>query len=106
MAQLSRGRSATRGIREADGLHAYRVSAADGTSVLRIVGISDDGIFCADEPVRNTAGPDVSDRLSPRARDRRDSGLGAFAFPHRRLGVGIFRRNASLRTFGSSQGHS
>src|SRR5437762_9736972 len=102
LAHLSRSRAATRGVHKADGLYAHRIPAVDRTPVLWIVGLPDNRILCADEPLRHAAGPDVSDRLSSRARDSRDSGLGAFAFPYRRLGIGIFRRNASLRTFGSS----
>ncbi len=71
---------------------------ADGASVLRFVGISDDRLFCADQPLRPPARPDVPDRLPAPARHRRHPRLGALAFHHRRARAGLFRRHASLRT--------
>src|SRR5438874_883650 len=84
-----------RGICRADGLHAHRVSAADRTPFLWVMGLSDHRLLRANEPSRNAAGADVSYRLSASARHRRHSRLGAVSLPNRRMGARIFRWDAS-----------
>ena len=48
-----------------------------GASVLRLLGLSDDRLLRADQPLRHAAGPHVPDRLPAPARHRRDPRLGA-----------------------------
>ncbi len=81
-----------------DGIHSCRVSAGDGASVLRFVGISDHRIFRSDVALRHAAGLHVPGGLPAPARHRRDSRLGSVALPFRRARARVFRRHASLRT--------
>src|SRR5437660_581732 len=59
--------------------HARRVPAGDGAPVLRLVGLPDDWLLCADEPLRHAAGLHVPGGLPAPARHRRDPRLGAVA---------------------------
>ncbi len=64
------------GIPGTDGLYSRRVPAADRAPVLWFVGISDDRIFCGDEPLWYAPGSDVSDRLSASTPDLLSSSTG------------------------------
>ena len=64
------GRPAHR-ARPALRVHPCRVPALDGTSVLRILGLSDDRLLRADPPLRGPAGPHDADRPPPPRRHRR-----------------------------------
>ncbi len=83
-ADLSRDRAAARRVRARAGLHARRADAGHRASVLRLVGLPDDRLLRADGALRHAAGLHVSRRHPAPARHRRDSRLGAVAFPHRR----------------------
>ncbi len=50
------------------GLHARRAAAGHGAPVLRLVGLPDDRLLRADQPLRHAAGPDVPDRPPAPAR--------------------------------------
>src|SRR5215469_3931163 len=65
----------------ADGLHARRVVADHGTSVLRFVGLSTDGLFCADSPLWNAAGFHVHGGPAAPTGYRSYPGLGALSLP-------------------------
>src|SRR5215470_7831725 len=62
--KLSRDRTQAGGIRRADGIYSRRISAAHRASVLRLLGLSNDGLLRGNEPVRHASGSDVSHRLS------------------------------------------
>src|SRR5436190_9906561 len=47
------------GARPRAGLHARRVAAAGGTSLLRFLGLPADQLFRAHQPLRHATGPDV-----------------------------------------------
>ena len=81
-------------------LYTRRISASDGTSVLRLLGISDYRIFRADVSIRDATRFHVSGRLPAPAWDRRDTGLGAIALPFRQSWPGLFRWHTSVRTRG------
>ena len=88
----------------AHGLHARRVAAGDGAPVLRLVGLPDDRLLRADQPLRHAAGLHVPGRLPAPARHRRDPRLGAVALPHRRARPRLLRRHAPLRARRSAPG--
>ena len=46
----------TRSLREGDGLHARRVPARNGASILRLVGLPDHRLLRAHQPLRDAAG--------------------------------------------------
>ena len=56
-----------RAVRQGPGLHAHRAAAGDGASVFRIVGLSGDRIFCADQPLRSAGRFQVVRRRLPSA---------------------------------------
>ena len=64
-------------LRAADGLHPRRVPAGHGASVLRLLGLPDDRLLRADQPLRHAAGLHVPGRPPAPARHRRDPRLGA-----------------------------
>ena len=49
-------------VRRGPGLHARGAPARHGAPVLRLVGLPDDRLLRADQPLRHAAGPDVPDR--------------------------------------------
>ena len=57
-------------------LHARRAAAGDGAPVLRLVGLPDDRLLRADQPLRHAAGLHVPDRPPAPARHRRASSTG------------------------------
>ena len=91
----ARGRAA--GVRRGPGLHARGAPARHGAPVLRLVGLPDDRLLRADQPLRHAAGPDVPDRPPAPRRCRRDPRLGPVALSHRRVRARRLRRHASLR---------
>ena len=91
-------------VRRGPRLHPRGVPAADGAPLLRLLGLSDDRLLCADQPLWDAARLDVPDRLPAPARHRRDPRLGALALHHRRARTGLFRRHAPLRTRRSAAG--
>ena len=95
-ADLPRNRAAAGGIRQAHEFYPRGIDAHHGASFLRVVGLSDHGIFCAHFALRHAAGFHVPGGLSAPAWHRRDSGLGAVALPYRRARAGLFRRHASV----------
>src|SRR5579864_997979 len=82
-ADLSRDCAEAGRLRATNEVHPCRATADHGTSVLRVVGLSDDRVFCADGALWHTAGFHVSRGLSPPARNRRNSRLGAVALSFR-----------------------
>ncbi len=62
MADVCGNRRPAHSLREADGLHARGIDAGDGASLRRLLGISDAGIFCRHQPIRQL--PKISCRLS------------------------------------------
>src|SRR5215475_540544 len=102
--KLSRDRTQAGGIRRADGIYSRRISAAHRASVLRLLGLSNDGLLRGNEPVRHASRSDVSHRLSAPASNCGHSRLGAFALPHRRIRPRLFRRNTSVRTLRPAHG--
>ncbi len=105
-ADLSRNRAAPGGICEADEFYPRGADAHHGASVLRVLGISDDGIFRAHLALRHAAGFHVPGGLPAPERHWSDSGLGAVALPYRRPRPGLFRRHASVRACRRAQGFS
>ena len=61
------------------------------------MGLSDDRLLCAHQPLRHAAGLHVLNRLPAPAGHRRHSRLGSFPFPLRRARPSLFRRHAPLR---------
>ena len=85
LAHLSRaGRRSWPTTSQRDGLHPRRIDADHGASVLRLLGLSDDGLLRADQPLRHAAGLHVPHRSPAPARHRRDSRLGAVPLSARR----------------------
>src|SRR5207302_10305353 len=80
-AKLPRYSAALGRIRTAHELHPRGVFADHGASVLRFLGLSDDGLFCPDVALRRAAGFHVPGGLPASARYWRDPGLGAVALP-------------------------
>ena len=68
---------------EAAGLHPRRVPAGDGAPVLRLVGLPDDRLLRAHQPLRHAAGLHVPDRPPAPGGHRRDPRLGAVALSRR-----------------------
>src|SRR5271155_3729577 len=97
LADVSRAGRRIAALCEADGLHAYRTVADHGTPARCFLGISDRRLFRGDQPFRFARGFHVFRGPLPPARNRRDSGLDAGAFPARRAWPGIIRWHASLR---------
>ena len=97
LAHLSRTGAETRRLRRAPGLYARRVSAPDGASVLRLLGLSNHRLLRAHGTQRHAAGFDVPHRHPAPARHRRDPRLGAIPFPDRRARAGLLRRHAPVR---------
>ena len=88
------------------GLHARRVHAGDGASLLRLVGLSDHRLLRAQRALRHAAGFHVPGRLPAPARHRRHPRLGAVALSQRRARPGLLRRHAPVRARRSAQGLS
>src|SRR5918995_7528013 len=105
-ARLSRHRTSPRRPREVTELHACRVAPGDGASVLRVVGLPDDGVLRAHQPIWRAAGPDGADRPAAWRGRRRDPGLGTVAFRLGRARAGVLRRNAPVRARRPSSGIS
>src|SRR5438067_1880431 len=83
VSHLSGTRLSTGRVCQGDGLHPCRAAACYGASLLRLVGLSDHRLLCADGTLWHTSGSDVSRRSSPPARHRCHPRLGAFAFSQR-----------------------
>src|SRR5690606_21274472 len=83
LAVVSRAGAGTGGACEAVGIHARGISAGDGASVFRLVGLPGDGILRSDQPVWNAAGLQISHRLPAPAGHRGHSGLGSLALSRR-----------------------
>src|SRR5438552_17085119 len=81
LADLSRNGATAGRVRGADEFHSRRTAAHHGTSVLRVVGVSDHWILRADFTLWHAAGFHVLRGLSPPTRDWSDPRLGAFALP-------------------------
>ena len=96
-AHLSRDRAAAGRVRRADGVHARRAAADHGAPVLRLVGLPDDRLLRADQPLRHAAGLHVPRRHAAPARHRRHPRLGAVALPDRRARPRVLRRHAPVR---------
>src|SRR5439155_6229205 len=96
-ANISRNGASAGGICAAYGLHACGVSAGDGASPLRIMGISDHRIFCADIALWDSARFYVSGGLPASARHWRDSRLGSVSLPFCRARARVLRRHAFVR---------
>ena len=71
------------GVREADGLHAYRAAAHHGASVLRVVGLPGDRLLRAHLALRHAGRFHVLRRPLPPGGHRRDRRLGAGALSRR-----------------------
>ncbi len=76
--------------RAPDGIYSRGVFAVDGSSVFRLLGLSDHRLFCAVGQLWHAAGSDVSDRHAASKRYRRDSRLGAVAFSLGRARACVF----------------
>src|SRR5579859_3741632 len=97
MSHVSRDSVQARGLCAAHGLYARRVAAHHGAPVLRIVGISDHRILCANFALWQSPGFHVLRGLPAPARNWSNSRLGAVALPFRRAWVGILRRHPLVR---------
>ena len=97
LAHLPRTGRRAGALRQADGLHAYRTDADHGTSLRRVVGLSDGRILCGDSRFGTPVGFHVFRRPVPSGRPRRDSRLDARAFSARRARPRVLRRHAPLR---------
>ena len=106
LADLSRAGGQAGRLRQRHGLHPRRVSAGDGASVLRLVGLPGHRLLRAQRALRHAAGLHVPGRLSAPARHRRHPRLGAVALSQRRARPGLLRRHASVRARRSAQGLS
>ena len=96
-ARLARPRRGAAALPEGRGLHARRIHAGHGASVLRLVGLPDDGIFCADLALRLARGfYGARRRAAPRGH-RRDTRLGSVALPDGRARPRALRRHRALR---------
>src|SRR5262245_29449672 len=91
---LSRDGTAAGRLCSANVFHPRRTAARDGTSVLWFMGVSDDGIFCANGALRITPGFHVPGRLPASAWHWSNSRLGAFSFSFRCPRIGLLRRHA------------
>ena len=97
--QLPRIGPCAGGLPQRSGLHACRTDAHHRAPFLRLMGISDDGLFRAHCALRHAAGFDVLRRSSAPARHRRDSRLGAVALSRRRsMGWRISTARTSMST--------
>src|SRR6202007_2034271 len=92
-----RAGAAARGLSATSGLHPRRVSAGDGPSVFRLLGLSAHRLLRAVWKLRHATGFDVLDRLPAPALYRRHFGLGAIPLSRRRTRPGSLRPHASLR---------
>src|SRR6266403_5530654 len=79
LSQLPRSRACAGGLSARNWLHARGADADHRASLLRIMGLSNDGLFRAHLPVRDPAGSDVLRRSHAREGYRGDSRLGAVA---------------------------
>ena len=84
-------------LREETRIHARAISPANGTPVLRVVGLPDDRVLCTYETLWFSGRAYVFDRRVSPSWDRRVSGLGPVAFSERRACVGAHGRRPSLR---------
>ncbi len=96
-ADVSGARRAAAGIRGRQRLHPRRDAADHGAPVHRLVGIPDDRLLRADEPLRHAAGADGADRRPPRRGGRRHPRLGAVALRHRPARPRALRRHPPVR---------
>ena len=97
LADLSRARRATAGLRRRHGLHPCRAAADHRASVRRLVGLSADRAVRADQPVRLAGGFRRAGRRLPPRRARRAARLGAGPFPRRSARARPLRRHRALR---------
>ena len=105
-AVLSRaGREAGR-VRAAHGLHAPGTAARHGASLLRLVGLSGHRLLRAHLALRHSRRFPLFRRPLPSGRPRRDSRLGARAFPARRARPVALRRHRALRARRSAPGRA
>src|SRR6185369_8082646 len=78
---IPRSGTALSRICEATRFYAHRTVAHYGAPVLRLLGLSDNRVLCADFPVRYSARFHVLGGLPAPARHRSDPGLGSIPFP-------------------------
>src|SRR2546429_9048770 len=89
-----------------NGIHACRISPGFGARVLPVVGLPGHRVFPADQPLRHAERFSVSDQRLARGGHWGAGGLGARAFPPRRLGTRPLRRHGALRARGPAQGRA
>ena len=97
LAHLPRARRRAGRLRPRHGLHPRRAAAGDGPPVHGLMGLPGDLVLRADADPGDAGRPEGDDRPDPRARRRRDPGLGARPLPARRVRAGPVRRHGAVR---------